>query len=105
MVKKLRTRPYDATAYLKTEQDCALYLQAAIDESDGQVGEALDVLFDRFPEETAGLQIRLRFGQRGFEFALAQVGVLLAAHHHVFGFAAHRQRALRGAPRARARLR
>ena len=33
--KKLQTRPYDAAAYLKTEQDCALYLQAAIDESDG----------------------------------------------------------------------
>ena len=33
--KKLYTRPYDAAAYLKTEQECALYLQAAIDESDG----------------------------------------------------------------------
>ncbi len=35
MAKKLTTRPYDAAAYLKTEQECALYLQAAIDESDG----------------------------------------------------------------------
>ena len=35
MVKKLQTRRYDAAAYLKTEQDCALYLQAAIDESGG----------------------------------------------------------------------
>ena len=33
--KKLYTRPYDAAKYLKTEQDCALYLQAAMDESDG----------------------------------------------------------------------
>ena len=33
--KKLYTRPYAAAAYLKTEQECALYLQAAIDESDG----------------------------------------------------------------------
>jgi probable addiction module antidote protein len=32
---KTKTRPYDAAAYLKTEEDCALYLQAAIDESDG----------------------------------------------------------------------
>ena len=35
MAKKLQTRPYDAASYLKTEQECALYLQAAIDESDG----------------------------------------------------------------------
>ena len=32
---KTKTRPYDAAAYLRTEEDCALYLQAAIDESDG----------------------------------------------------------------------
>lgn len=32
---KTKTRPYDAAAYLKTEEDCALYLQAVIDESDG----------------------------------------------------------------------
>ena len=31
---KTKTRPYDAAAYLKTEEECALYLQAAIDESD-----------------------------------------------------------------------
>lgn len=35
MAKKLYTRPYDAAVYLKTEQDCALYMQAAIDESEG----------------------------------------------------------------------
>ena len=35
MAKKLNTRPYNASTYLTTEQDCALYLQAAIDESDG----------------------------------------------------------------------
>ncbi len=32
---KTKTRPYDPAAYLKTEEDCALYLQAAIDESEG----------------------------------------------------------------------
>lgn len=32
---KTKTRPYDAAAYLKTEEDCALYLQAVFDESDG----------------------------------------------------------------------
>ncbi len=32
---KTETRPYDAAAYLKNEEDCALYLQAVIDESDG----------------------------------------------------------------------
>lgn len=31
----MKTRPYDAAAYLKTEEDCVLYLQAAIDESEG----------------------------------------------------------------------
>ena len=35
MAKKQQTRPYDAAAYLETEPECALYLQAAIDESDG----------------------------------------------------------------------
>lgn len=34
-MSKTKTRPYDAAAYLKTVEDCALYLQAAIDESDG----------------------------------------------------------------------
>ena len=34
-MKKVKTRPYDAAAYLKTEADCALYLQAVIDEADG----------------------------------------------------------------------
>lgn len=32
---KTKTRPYDAASYLKTEEDCALYLQAAIDEAEG----------------------------------------------------------------------
>ncbi|MBP6002090.1 MAG: putative addiction module antidote protein [Pyrinomonadaceae bacterium] len=32
---KTKTRPYDAATYLKTEEDCSLYLQAIIDESDG----------------------------------------------------------------------
>ena len=44
--KKLQTRPYDAAAYLKTEQDCALYLQAAIDESDGDVALVVAALGD-----------------------------------------------------------
>lgn len=34
-MSKTKTRPYDAAAYLKTEEDCALYLQAAIDEAYG----------------------------------------------------------------------
>lgn len=34
MAKKLTTRPYDAATYLKSEQECALYLQAAIEQSD-----------------------------------------------------------------------
>ncbi len=33
---KTKTRPYDAAAYLKTEEDCAFYLQAAIDEASGE---------------------------------------------------------------------
>lgn len=32
---KLTTRPYDAAAYLTSEEDCARYLQAVIEESDG----------------------------------------------------------------------
>lgn len=32
---KVATRPYDAASYLKTDADCALYLQAVIDEADG----------------------------------------------------------------------
>ncbi len=32
---KTKTRPYDAAAYLTSEEDCALYLQAVIDESEG----------------------------------------------------------------------
>ena len=44
--KKLYTRPYDAAAYLKTEQECALYLQAAIDESDGDAVMVVAALGD-----------------------------------------------------------
>lgn len=32
---KTQTRPYDAAAYLKSEADCALYLQAVMEEADG----------------------------------------------------------------------
>ena len=32
---KTKTRPYDAASYLRTEEDCVLYLQAAIDEAVG----------------------------------------------------------------------
>jgi probable addiction module antidote protein len=32
---KTKTRPYDAAVYLTNEEDCALYLQAVIDESEG----------------------------------------------------------------------
>ena len=44
--KKLYTRPYDAASYLKTEQDCALYLQAAIDESGGDSAIVVGALGD-----------------------------------------------------------
>lgn len=60
-----------------------------------QFGEAFDVLLDGFLDEAACVQIGLGFGQRGFEFALAQVRVLLAAHHHVFHLAAHGDRGFR----------
>jgi len=33
---KTKTRPYDAAAYLKSDEECALYLQAAIDEAAGE---------------------------------------------------------------------
>jgi probable addiction module antidote protein len=46
MAKKLTTRPYDAATYLKTEQECALYLQAAIDESDGEPALIIAALSD-----------------------------------------------------------
>jgi probable addiction module antidote protein len=46
MAKKLYTRPYDAATYLKTEQECALYLQAAIDESDGEPALVVAALGD-----------------------------------------------------------
>ena len=59
-----------------------------------QFGQALDVLFDRFLDESAGVQIRLRFSQGGLQFALAQVRVLLATHDDVFRLAADRHRGL-----------
>ncbi len=46
MAKKLTTRPYDAATYLRTEQECALYLQAAIDESDGDPALVIAALGD-----------------------------------------------------------
>ena len=46
MAKKLKPHPYDAAAYLKTEQECALYLQAAIDESDGDPALVITALGD-----------------------------------------------------------
>ena len=46
MAKKQQTRPYDAAAYLKTEPECALYLQAAIDESDGDPALVIAALGD-----------------------------------------------------------
>ena len=46
MEKKLQTQPYDAVAYLKSEKDCALYLQAAIDESDGEPAVVVAALGD-----------------------------------------------------------
>ena len=32
-MKKPKTSPYDSADYLKTEEDCALYLQACIEEA------------------------------------------------------------------------
>ena len=46
MTKKLQTRPYDAAAYLKTEKDCARYMQAAIEESDGDPAIVVAALGD-----------------------------------------------------------
>jgi probable addiction module antidote protein len=46
MAKKLVTSPHDAASHLKTEQDCALYLQAAIDESDGDPALVIAALGD-----------------------------------------------------------
>jgi probable addiction module antidote protein len=46
MAKRLTTRPYDAATYLKTEQECAQYLQAAIDESDGDPALVIAALGD-----------------------------------------------------------
>ncbi len=43
---KTKTRRYDAAAYLKTEEDCALYLQAAIDEADGDPSVIVAALGD-----------------------------------------------------------
>ena len=43
---KTKTRPYDAAAYLKSEEECALYLQAAIDESDGDPAMIVGALGD-----------------------------------------------------------
>lgn len=46
MARKTLTRPYDAASYLKTEEDCALYLQAAIDEAQGDPSVVVTALGD-----------------------------------------------------------
>ena len=46
MARKLQTHPYDAAAYLKSEKDCALYMQAAIAESDGEPAIVVAALGD-----------------------------------------------------------
>lgn len=46
MARKTLTRPYDAASYLKTEEDCALYLQAAIDEAQGDPAIVVTALGD-----------------------------------------------------------
>lgn len=43
---KTKTRPYDAAAYLRTEEECALYLQAAIDEADNDPSIIVTALGD-----------------------------------------------------------
>ena len=57
--------------------------------SGGQLGEALDMLLNRFFDKPAGVQIRLRFGERSFEFALAQVCTRLPRTGKEFAY--HRQ--------------
>lgn len=57
--------------------------------SNRQFGQALDVLFDGFLDETARIQVGFRFGQRRFQLAFPQVGVLLVAHDDIFRLAAH----------------
>ena len=56
-----------------------------------QFGKTLDVFFDRLLDKAARVQICLRFGQSGLQFALAQVRVLFTAHHYVFGLTSNRQ--------------
>ena len=46
MAKKSITRPYDAASYLKSEEDYALYFQAAIDESEGDPAVVVMALGD-----------------------------------------------------------
>lgn len=43
-MSELKTRPYDAIAYLETDEECALYLQAVIDESDGDPAVVVEAL-------------------------------------------------------------
>ncbi len=43
---KTKTRKYDAAAYLKSEKDCAAYLQAAIDEANGEPSIVVAALGD-----------------------------------------------------------
>jgi len=46
MKAKTETRSFDAAAYLKSPQDCAYYLQAAIDESEGDPAIVVTALGD-----------------------------------------------------------
>ncbi len=44
--KILRTHHYDASSYLRSDRECALYLGAAIDESDGDATLVVAALDD-----------------------------------------------------------
>ena len=46
MTKKLQARPYDVAVYLKSEKDSALYLQAAIEETNGESAVVVAALGD-----------------------------------------------------------
>ena len=48
MTKKLQTCPYDAAVYLKSEKDSALYLQGAIEETNGEPAVVVAALGDIF---------------------------------------------------------
>ena len=48
MTKKLQTCPYDAAVYIKSEKDSALYLQAAIEETNSEPAVVVAALGDIF---------------------------------------------------------